>query len=516
VEHAARQRQGAVAVVAVFVVSRVAVWAAGVDFDTRPLQDSFALVDVELLRQDLVTTLAHLHTQPPLFNLAVGLGLQLGPGLALPAFRLAFLGLGLALALGVYAALVRMGAGTVVATVTTAVLVCSPSVFLYESWFHYDYPVTTLLVLAVVALQRYAQRRRPLDAAVFLGLLATVTLTRSMFHLAWLAGWAAALAVGARHRPRARRAVIAAAVLSVAVVAASYANSLRVSGAFASSTTLGISLGKITTFQLDDEVRRRLVDEGALSPYAAVLPASPLPEYRQLLEPHPPTGVAVLDQAGKGGVEPTTATQTNFNNLDYVRVSEHYLADALRTVRLRPDAYLQGVSTAVRTFFRPPSTFFGVAGNRSQIDVLDRAYSLALLDVTAVRERPPATVPGAADHFAPPPGGPMWVMVGAYVVALAGGAVAVVSGLRRRRPVLVLAFLWSTAGYVTVVGNLLEVGENNRFRLYSDPLVVLLAVALALAWARRRRERRLHREGATSVCHAATVPTTTVAASGEG
>ena len=499
-EQAGRRRLGAAVVVAVFVASRLALAASGVEFDARPVQDSFALVDVDLLRDELVSTIANLHTQPPLFNLAVGLGLQLGPDLALHAFHLAFLGLGLVLSLGVYLALVRLGAGIPTAALATSALVCSPSVFLYESWFHYDYPVAVLLVLAVVALQRYAGRRRPLDAALFLGLLAAVALTRSMFHLAWLVAWAVALAVGARRaRPRARMAVAAAAVVSVAAVAGAYANSLRVSGEFASSTTLGISVAKITTFQLDDDVRRQLVAEGALSPYALVYPASPLPEYRHLLDPHPPTGLAVLDEPTKQGAEPTTPFRTNFNNLDYVELSDRYLADAVRTVRLRPQAYARGVVTAVRTFFRPPSAFFGLAGNRAEVDVVDRAYNLVLLDLTATDEQPVARTPGGGDRFAPPPGGPTWLVVGAYSVALGGGAAEVLTRLRRRRPVLVLAFLWSTVAYVTVVSNLLEVGENNRFRLYSDPLALLLVVALALAWRRRH-------QGDVSVCQAAEVP----------
>jgi hypothetical protein len=73
--------------------------------------------------------------------------------------------------------------------------------------------------------------------------------------------------------------------------------------------------------------------------------------------------------------------------------------------------------------------------------------------------------------------------------------------LRRRRGeadgggVLVLAFLWSTVAYVTVVSNVLEVGENARFHLVSDPLVVALLATLVVR-ARTchisRRERLLN------------------------
>ena len=490
-EQAGRRRLGGLVVVAVFVASRAALAVAGVDFDVRPVQDSFALVDVELLRGDLFSTIVHLHTQPPLFNLAVGLALQLGTDTANHVFHLAFLGLGLTLALGTYVALVRLGASVAVAAVAASVLVCSPSIFLYESWFHYDYPVAVLMVLAVLALQRFARDRRALDAGLFLALVAAVALTRSMFHLAWVVVWAGVMVVASRRQPRRRRmAVLAVAGASVLVVAGAYANSLRISGEFASSTTLGISVAKITTFQLDDDVRRRLVADEVLSPYALVYPASPLVQYRHLLEPHAPTGLAVLDAPTKGGAEATTAFRSNFNNLDYVEVSDRYLADAVRTVRARPDAYVRGVATAVRTFFRPPSAFFGLAGNRARVELVDRAYNLALGDLTASDPRPPARTPGAADGFAPPPGGPTWLVVVAYLLAICGGVATVAARLRRRQPVLVLAFLWSTVTYVTVVGNLLEVGENNRFRLYSDPLALMLVVALGLALWRQPASAR--------------------------
>ena len=509
-----RRRLGVLVVVVVFAGSRWALWAAGVEFDTRPLRNSFALVDLDLLRDDLVGTLAHLHTQPPLFNLAVGLGLKLGPSLALTAFHLGFLGLGLALALGVYAALVRAGAGVATASLATVALVLSPSVFLYEYWLHYDYPVTVLLVLAVVALQRYAERRRPLDAGLFLALLAAVCLTRSMFHLAWLVAWATVIVVAAR-RERARFGpVLVAAAVAVAAIAGVYANSWRVSGQFSASTTLGISLAKITTFQLGEDVRRQLVASGALSPLALITPASPLPQYLGLVASHPPTGVAVLDQAAKGGADPATPFRSNYNNLDYVELSDRYLDDALTTVRLRPEAYVQGVIRAVAIFFRPPSEFFGLGPNRQLVDVLDRAYNLALLYLTALNEQPMAATPSSADAFTPPPGGPAWLVVGAYAVVVVAGAAWVLARLRRRRPVLVVAFLWSTVVYVAVVGNLLEIGENNRFRLYTDPLVLVFVVALAVALRRRRRHPRA--PGVTPVCHAAPVPATTAAGAAPG
>ncbi len=77
-----------------------------------------------------------------------------------------------------------------------------------------------------------------------------------------------------------------------------------------------------------------------------------------------------------------------------------------------------------------------------------------------------------------------------YAVALVGGAWALWPGRGRGGPArgippLALAFLWSTVAYLTVLSNAVEVGENTHFRLYTEPLVLLLA-ALVAAWARAR------------------------------
>jgi len=40
---------------------------------------------------------------------------------------------------------------------------------------------------------------------------------------------------------------------------------------------------------------------------------------------------------------------------------------------------------------------------------------------------------------------------------------------------------------MTLVANALEVGENNRFRFVTDPLVFVFLAALAVGWLARRR-----------------------------
>ena len=67
----------ALAIAGVFAVSRVAARLAGVTFDTSPLTRFWQIADTNLLHHHLLQTLWNLHSQPPLFNLWLGINLKL-------------------------------------------------------------------------------------------------------------------------------------------------------------------------------------------------------------------------------------------------------------------------------------------------------------------------------------------------------------------------------------------------------------------------------------------------------
>ncbi len=478
-------RWGALAVVAGFVLSRLAAASAGVRFDAGPLRSGFQILELSELRDDLVGSLANLHSQPPLFNLFVGLVLRAPQAWEEPVLRVVYLAIGLALALTVYAVLARLGVRPVPAAALALLVALSPASILFENWAHYDYPVTLLLCLSVLALQRYEDGHRLRRAVVFLGLLGALVLTRSTFQLLWYLAWVGVLLVHRRHADWKR--VGAVALVPLVAIVAVYANVLRVAGTFTSSTSLGVSLAKITTFQLPEDERRAMVASDELSPLALVPPFTPVPGYAELLPAPPVTGVPVLDDEVKTFDDGTT--WINFNNLLYADVSDAYLADGLRTVRARPGAYVRGIALAVETFFRPPSDFFALSGNRAELAGFNTLYNRVVQGVVTSAEPEPG-FPDVARQYRRGPARTAWVWVGLYAFAIIGGAAELWFGRRRGPsgpPLLLLAFLWSNVVYLVAVSNLVEVGENDRFRLYSDPLVVLLLGALAVAWRQRHR-----------------------------
>ncbi len=120
--------------VAVFALSRVAAAAAGVRFDAGPLRAGFQVLEISQLRDDLVGSLANLHSQPPLFNLFIGVVLRAPEALEEPLLRIVYLAMGVALSLAMYTVLVRLGVRSAVAAGLALVVALSPASILFENW----------------------------------------------------------------------------------------------------------------------------------------------------------------------------------------------------------------------------------------------------------------------------------------------------------------------------------------------------------------------------------------------
>jgi hypothetical protein len=121
-------------IVVVFVVSRALYYAAGASFDDLDLDSMWHFVDPELLRQRLLETIWHLHFQPPLFNLYLGVMLKSFGAHAHQAFATSFALVGLGFACCLLWLMRACGVGARCAWLLTALLVVSPAHLLYESF----------------------------------------------------------------------------------------------------------------------------------------------------------------------------------------------------------------------------------------------------------------------------------------------------------------------------------------------------------------------------------------------
>ena len=466
-----------------FVVSRMVYAALGVRFDASPLGTYWQYVDAELLRDDLWRSLWFMHAQPPLYNLLVGGALELGGGAWVGVLHAVSLAAGLLLTLSLHRLLRAVGAGPRTALALTALLALAPPAVLYETWLYVDYLVTALLVVTALHLHRFAATGRWPSLAVVLAAASFIVLSRTIFHLVWLVALVGLLWLS---RPDRRRLVLGASAAALVLCGGVYAKNAALYGSPSATSCFGISAARTTTFRLDQAERERLVAEGVLSEYALRSPfALPLlvPDEFEREEAR---GVPVLDQ-------PITSTGTaNFNHTAYVRLCRQYLDDAIAVATHQPGTVAGAVKDALLIFARPAGDYaLFTEDNREAVAPLHRAYNLVVLG----QVRPHATT----GPDAPAPGSVNGILeIGWVVVALYGAVLVLAVPLvrwalreRGRDPVAaVVLFAAGTIGYIVVIGNAFEAGENNRFHFLLDPLaVVVLTVVVTRARARAPRDR---------------------------
>jgi len=442
-----------------FVAVHALYYRAGVRFQGETLPDYWQFLDQELLRTRLLESVLYLHSQPPLFNLLLGLVLKVTEH-PVPVLNGLYLGMGLALYLGLSALMRGLGVSRgVAAGVATAFLV-SPSFILYEHWLYYTFPVALGLVVAALCLARLLRTGARGAIAGFVVCLFALCGTWSLFHLLY---FLLVIAVAAWLRRASARRLIVTAALPLLLVLGVYVKNQVLFGQFTASTWLGMNFFALTGDQTSLELRRKLVAEGQLSPVSLI------PRFSEL-ERYP----AVYQQTAGDVSVPALAAlrkengRVNFNHRSYVVISAQYLRDALRLLRLEPKAVLRGLSGAWAIYFRSATDY----------------PFLRAQPIAAWNEGWDRFVYGRVSLSAPMRQGfgsghpvflSLWLGLPALLVygvrlALGRGPGRALSPEQRAT----LLFLCGNILYVAAVGNLFELGENNRFRFATDPFYAAL------------------------------------------
>jgi hypothetical protein len=265
--------------------------------------------------------------------------------------------------------------------------------------------------------------------------------------------------------------VILAFALPAALVTGWYAKNFVLFGQATASSWYGMNLARVTTFNLPDDELRRLVARKEIPPVAAYPPFMPNYDlYERLLGAPKPSGVPVLDQKLRSN------GQTNYNNPVYIAASRAYLRAALTVIARYPLVYAEAVVLADTVWFKPASHYFLLKHNLRRIETWDRLYDFFVYGSFAPHAGD-ANSQKIMDAIYPKVG---WFIFAAYAAALFFGWRLVRGGFAGGPPdaaTLTLLFLWTTLVYVWLTGNLMELGENERFRFYTEPLVVAIVAA---------------------------------------
>lgn len=436
-------RGGLTCLAAVFVLSRLAYYVFGVRFDASPVTYFIQIMDIELLRADLFRTLLYAHSQPPLFNLAIGLALKLFPADS-TGFQVTmgagYALLGLAEAFALYLLATGLGARPRVALLVAAIHTVLPTTVRYENWLLYSHPIAALVCIAGFLLHRTLTTSRSAWAFAYFLCLAALSLTRLTMNWMWFVVCAGTVIAAAR--PEDRRRLASLALLPALLALSPTARHLAL---FGSATTGDVFLGGSLSLKLhtalSDEQR---ADLSARHRISRVFSTSILADIEAVkaLVPHVATvGVPVADAERK------STGSTNFNNVHYRALSVLQFEEARNVIHDYPLVYVRSVAKALLRSFAPAGSDAGL----------------------------PRLVPGDVPQTPSP------VLLIAMPVLLGFGIARAANkragDLAHR---VTLAFLVFNIVFITVVTCAISYGDFSRYRFEVDgAYVVLLALALS-------------------------------------
>lgn len=453
-------RAGELWVLAVFAISRLVYFAAGVRFSALPVATFWQMIDPALMRTDLLRSLWYLHMQPPGYNLAIGLIVKLFPNHYAGVLWATQIAMGAAIALCLFRLMCWLGVPAVWSCVLTSIFVISPASILFENDATYEYPVLLFLLLSALALARFCETAATRWALAFFGCLLVLMLIRNSFHIVYLLAVAAGLFW---FLPTGRRAILIAVLPAFLITGGIYVKNGILFGRFVSSTWVGMATGGTTTFQLTYDEADGLIDRGVVSPLAEIDPFSELKEYDPYIHRPPKTGIPVLDQ------DLTSTGHTNFNNLAFLQVHDLYLKDSIAIWRHYPIAYVRSVLIACFTYFRPATDLHYFDDPAKPIKTWERAFNLVVFGQLRQSE-------DRTDYLRVPYTG-MFLLV-LIPAAVAWGAAQVLTPRRRSlwtdAQLAVLGFMLFTIVYLTLVSTLLSTFEGNRYRFPLDGFLIVL------------------------------------------
>lgn len=454
--------------VGVFVLVHVFFyWGLGLRFGDQLLEKAWQHLDTQLLKHDLLRSLFYLHSQPPLFNLFLGIILKLSSQHSTLLFQMSFLILGFTLYYLLFTMQVRLGVGRCVAFTLSTLFILSPSFITYENHLYYPFPVASILMVSAYLLHQFLVKQRIYLAAGFFFALFLLVGTRALYHLCYFIAILALLLVLLKP---VRQKVLLAAALPFLLAFSLYFKNLVVFDHFVTSSWMGMNMSSLVSINYPIEDREQMISEGRLSKLAVANRFFPLneypPEYRDVAFA---ADVPALTQE----IKPDGTT--NLNHQAYLAISDQYLVDTLTLIKERPTTYLKSVTQAILIYHVPNVMFVPFNEDRDKTAFLENIYDTYFYGKLSFGAHlasiwPFSLIPGYPLHFFLILGLPFFL---GYGLVLSLRKQAKSERLDRNQRIVIL-YMCLNIAYIAIVGNMFELGENSRFRFGTDAFYVAL------------------------------------------
>jgi hypothetical protein len=472
-------------VILAFILSRGLALCAGLRYLDNESAWLVQLLDLDLLHHHLARVLLHLHGQPPLFNLLVGLSLKIG-GQSFGSVMLGIqFGLDLSAGIAVYLTLITLDVAPLFSLIVSLLLTLNPAAILFDFDALYTTIVYAFNCFIALAATRFIRSRSNRSLYWLVAMTVLLTLLRSSYHWLWLAVMFCLLWW---QLPASRRRIAKAGVLALFLALLWPAKNAILFHHFASSTWGPRNIARVLS--ASQLVQDRSPELHALEP-ADFTQEQPWFRQHWLV---PPVGYPELDDIAKGG-----NGATNWNSLTLLRVHDAEAKDDLYILRHDPGAYLRTVRAGMRLYFQPATDYFhlnpdlgfwrrGIAQYQT-VSPFDRTVRRVCCNIFGLQQ----PVDEAADKRELIPWSIKGLCAGAVLMyvflAACAFTIAFQPSLWKANPErrVALILMLYTLLYTFLVVNFFDVGENMRYRFETQALAMIVCAAFAqVLWQRRK------------------------------
>jgi hypothetical protein len=472
------------AIIAFFIATRVVFHCLGGLFIAQPIDFALQYLDPVLLQHDLLQSLLYQHSQPPLFNLFLGLVLKMSADPSL-TWQLLFQTAGLTSLLALYGLLRAVLLPAAAALPVTIAFMLNPTVILYENLLYYTYIEGVCILLAAFFLLQWCCTWKGLWACFFWATLSCLGGIRSLFHpvffviLCGVLGLYMLLKYGKR-----RQAFVfcAASFLAIAPLGVLCAKNYALFGFFGTSSWDGMSLWTKACGYGSDELeqlhRRSVISSLAVQAELEAFRAlDKYPDGERLLASacHHPADCEPLKTTGR----------PNFNHAGYIVLSRQLWKDALAIIRDDPGRFaFQTLGAYSLTLWYASDSVHALFKNNMEIlKPLESAYRFLYFGFFGVQNR-------HSDAR-------MWLRtacISLFFLSFYAGALVQAFHAQGRREAAIAGiclFCMLIHSYTLAVSSMIEFGENNRFRFPVDGAFLVLMAGCLTAFFPSLRSRRV-------------------------
>lgn len=449
-----------------YILSRCLFYFKGGYFIARPLLFANHYLDPVLLEHDLFASLFHLHSQPPLFNLFLGLVLKISPDPAV-SYELLFKTAGLIMPVFLFSILSMLGIKRLIAFLVTLVFMFNPTLFLYENLLYFTHFEAFFILSAIFFLLRWSTYSNTREIIFFFLSLLCLGMIRSLFHPVFFLCLIILLVIFMHynHRKHLAKVFVYASLCVLIPFALLCAKNLVVYDFFGTSSWTGMHLWvKANTYsseQLEEFEKDGLVSplgvKAELDVFKSIDNYFNDKELRDLACTHP-ADCNILRSSGK----------PNCNHKGFVTLSKQLAEDAFSLVRMDPKAFaFYTLGSYSLTLWHSSDSVHALFEDNMQIlNRLEGFYRYLHFGFLGVKNR----------HSDPR----IWIRTIVVSLFLMFFYVLTIFHLYKREGPMPFAtkaacfFCLMIHVYAIAVSSFIEFGENNRYRFPVDAAFLIL------------------------------------------